>query len=100
MQVFVANNLGAGGAYMDRLRFVGAIELFSLRASAVLPLLRLKGPNSVSIPRETVAVEASALHHVLDRFQKDSVAFQCGDVHSVRIHSDYVRDKSVPVGQH
>ena len=88
--MLVVYNLGAGGPYVNRLRFVGVVQLGLPRASAVCPFRRLEGFSPLSVLGHTVPVESLALNHVFDRFHQGVAASHCGDVHSIRIPAENV----------
>ena len=88
--MLVVYNLGTGSPYVNRLRFVGVVQLGLPRASAVCPFRRLEGFSPLSVLGHTVPVESLALNHVFDRFHQGVAASHCGDVHSIRIPAENV----------
>ena len=67
MKVFVIDDFGAGGLYVDRLMEVCSVHPTCKDAGAVLPLGGFQGFGAVAIPSDAVIVEAPSSHHVLDR---------------------------------
>ena len=82
---FVVYELRASSAYVDRLGFVGAVELTKLVAAHRPPqFAHFGGLKALFLyPSRVGQVKVLALEHVPHRFQQNAVVPHCGYEHSV-----------------